>query len=77
MCSVNASEEIELLAARRQEIWAGAPAEDGEVAGIVLRLADLHEERRILRAKETSGKGRSEIVRSAKLDAEIERLMTG
>lgn len=70
-------DEIEKLSARRQEIWAGAQAEEGEVDRIGTKLADLHEERRISRAKETSGKGRSEIVRSAKLDAEIERLMTG
>lgn len=71
-------DEIEELSARRQAIWSGAAeAEDGEIARIGDRLADLHEGRRIARAKETSGKGRSEIVRSAKLDAEIERLMTG
>lgn len=74
---MDVADEIEKLAERRQAIWAGAETVEGEITRIGTRLAELHEERRIARAKETSGKGRSEIVRSAKLDAEIERLMTG
>lgn len=75
--SKSAFDEIEELSARRQEIWSQGGGEEGEIDRITARLADLHEGRRIGRAKEQSGKGRSEIVRSAKLDAELERLMTG
>lgn len=74
--SVSAFDEIEVLSARRQKLWSERGDPD-EIERITAQLFNLHEERRILRAKADTGKGRSEIVRSAKLDAELERLMTG
>lgn len=67
--------EIDKLSARRQEIWAGAPAvSDDEVSQITARLADLYEARRVEEAQVRAG-DRAEITRRAKVEAEIERLM--
>ena len=70
------SDEIHRLATRRQDIWFGrAPGESGEVSRLTLQLADLYEERRSEDARFRSGE-RAEIVRRARVETELERLMT-
>lgn len=47
------------------------------MARIEARLKQLYEDRRITAAREASGMSRKQIVRRARLETELERLMTG
>ena len=70
-------EEIEELTRRRQAILSKGGGEPGEVERIGRLIAALYEERRAARARDSSGISRDEIVRRARLEGEIERLMSG
>ncbi len=71
----NTSVEIERLSHRRAELWANPlKAAPGEVARIAKRIADLYETRRIERAQDR-GLSRAEIVRRARVETELERLI--
>lgn len=65
--------EIEALAKRRQELWHGDGGNPGEADKIGQRIGDLYEEKRALQA----GTDREAIVRRARVETELERLMTG
>ncbi len=69
------SEQIDQLARRRQYLLANESGSD-EIARIGKELDALYEDLRIERARDASGLTRSEIVRRARLDVEIERLMS-
>lgn len=67
--------EIERLSERRQELWTTGEKSE-EVEKITSKLNELYEERRITSARERAG-DRAEITRRAKVETELERLMTG
>lgn len=68
-------DEIDRLSRRRQALWAGAPADSpAEVSRITTRLADLYEQKRHDHAR-TSSRRRAEIVRRARVEWELERLV--
>jgi hypothetical protein len=68
--------KIEVLTARRHAIWSGAPEKVvGEAVNIGKQLADLYEQRRHERVRAESGRTRTEIVRRARVESELERLM--
>ena len=72
---MDVSAEIESLSVRRQEIWCGG--EGGpEVVSITRKLAELFEQRRHQRAKAATGPRRDEIVRQARVESELERLIS-
>lgn len=67
-------DEIDRLSRRRQELRLGGEAEDlREVDRITSRLADLYEQKRHEAAQ--SFGSRAEIVRRARVESELERLM--
>lgn len=67
--------EIERLSSRRQSIWANGDGDPGEVDRINGRLAELYETRRHERAHVTP-ELRAAVVRLARVESELERLMT-
>jgi hypothetical protein len=70
------SSQIEELAVRRQAIWFGQSVEDGYmVRTLTSQLHDLYEERRINDARKRTG-DRTEITRQARIETELERLMS-
>lgn len=68
--------EIHRLSDRRQAVWFGSLGETAEVARIAVRLADLYERKRFERAQAETGTRRAEIVRRARVESELERLMS-
>lgn len=66
--------EIERLSRRRQEIWAGAPSEPGEIKKISDLLAALYEERRTENGQ--PNRTRADVIRRARVESELERLMS-
>lgn len=76
MTEAKINDEIARLNARRSAIWAGAENAPGEAARIGKKLADLYDERRSVRAQQTSGRRRPDIVKHARVESELERLMT-
>lgn len=65
--------EIEKLASDRQKLWFGdRPGTPGEATRISNQLADLYEERRAL----VAGGDRDTIVKRARVETELERLMS-
>ena len=75
MSSEAISAEIERVAQRRHAAWRGEFGDGFEVPRLTAQLHDLYEERRIEDARKRSG-NRSEIARRAKVETELERLMT-
>jgi len=74
---VDSSTEIERLVARRAAIWAGREeGAPGEVQRISGRLADLYEQRRHERTQAATGRKPEDIRRQARVETELERLMT-
>lgn len=71
----DADAEIHRLSARRQEIWRGASDEPGEAQRIAKQLADLYEERRFTQARSVGSRSNTEIVRQARVESELERLI--
>lgn len=69
------SAEIHEVSQQRQACWANGadPIETGRLAR---KLADLYEEKRILHAQERTGKTKSEIIRQARVESELERLIS-
>jgi hypothetical protein len=68
--------EIHRLSARRQEIWGGSPDTPGEAQRLAKQLADLYEERRFTQARSVVGSSSNvEIVRRARVESELERLI--
>ena len=68
-------DEIERLSRRRQALWAGGEPDSGaEVSRIAARLADIYEQKRHDQAR-TSSVRRVEIVRRARVEWELERLV--
>lgn len=67
---------IHELAKRRQEIWAGAASEPGEVKRLTTELEELYRERRAAATQAAVGRTRSEIVRRARVESELERLIS-
>jgi hypothetical protein len=72
----NVDAEIARLSERRSALWSGAvEGFSGEAAKIAKQLEDLYERKRT--AKATEGhRPRQEIVRRARVESELERLMT-
>lgn len=70
------SAEIERLTAERQALWCAGGDHGTEIARISSRLADLYEQKRQQAAQAASGRKRSEIVLRARVESELERLMT-
>lgn len=69
------SAEIARLAARRQELWAGAPEErDRELEHIALQLDTLYEQRREEHARDRSGRSRETILASERITRQIDKL---
>ena len=66
---------IHELSQRRQEIWAGAASEPGEVQRIAKELEELYRERRAAKTHAEIGRTRGEIVRRARVESELERLI--
>lgn len=66
--------EIEHFSMRRQQAWASGNTD--EVARITSRLADLYEERRRQRAQD-GYRDRAEIIRRARVESELERMIVG
>ena len=67
--------QIEQVSARRQAVWAGAPeAFTQEAVKLGSQLADLYELRRQERA--SGDRNRGDIVRQARVESELERLIT-
>ena len=74
--SVDRDAEIERLSRSRQEIWSGLRiGEPGEIKSISDQLAKLYEERR-LDAGENPGRSRTDVIRRARVESELERLMS-
>lgn len=70
-------DEIEHLSRRRQTIWFEGPGDGGgggEVLRLTGRLADLYEQKRHEVAQMTAVK-RTEVVRRARVESELERLV--
>lgn len=72
----NVDVEIARLSERRSALWAGdGEGYSGEAAKIASQLEELYERKRT--AKATEGhRPRQEIVRRARVESELERLMT-
>ena len=70
-------DEIERLSRRRQGLWLSVAPSDGshEVKRIASRLADLYEQKRHEAAQSTSVR-RTEIVKRARVESELERMMS-
>jgi hypothetical protein len=68
--------QIDELSRRRQDLWAGDGDDAAEVGRIGRRLADLYEAKRISSAQDTGGRSRAEIVRQARVESELERLIS-
>lgn len=68
--------EINRLAERRQEIWSEGYGEGTEVARITARLADLYDQKRHETSQTATGARRADIVRQARVESELERLMS-
>lgn len=71
------AEEIDRLSRRREVLWAGEVTAESsrEIDRITARLADLYEQKR-MDAVQASGARRAEIVRRARVESELERLMS-
>ena len=70
--------EIHRLSERRSAIWSGRVVTfQGETQRIAARLAELYEEKRHALARDRSGRSRDDIVRGARIEAELERLTSG
>lgn len=67
------SSQIENVSRERQEAWRSGDAVS--VARLTRKLADLYEDRRIERARRSRG-SHEEIVRKARIEVELERLMS-
>lgn len=76
--SYNLAAEIDRLSRRRHELWAqGGGPDPHEVGRISARLHEAYEELRLARAaEEVGGRKRADIVRQARVESELERLMT-
>lgn len=66
-------EEIEFLTELRRRIWAGEA--EGRPEDITEKLAELFDQRRRARAEQLHGNP-SEIIRRARIEAELERMMS-
>jgi urease gamma subunit len=69
-------QRIHELSARRQEIWSGAKPEPGEVERITKELNELYRERRAGKTVAEMGASRAEIVKRARVESELERLIS-
>lgn len=67
--------QIAQVSARRQEIWAGAPSEPGEVTRLSKQLEDLYEARRMSLAQNPTV-SRADVIRRARVESELERLIS-
>ena len=67
---------IERLVAERKEHWTSGCSEPGAVAALTKKIDDLYEQRRIERASIGAG-SREAIVRRARIEVELERMMSG
>lgn len=74
--TMSAQVEIDRLAERRQEIWCSGDGEAAEVVRITARLSDLYDQKRHERTAAFTGARRTEIVRQARVESELERLMS-
>lgn len=71
------ADEIEALSRQRQRIWFSCePYRGVEVERITSRLAGLYEQKRHERAQTRARASRSDIVRRARVESELERLMS-
>ena len=69
-------DRIHAVSRKRQEIWAGAPSEPGEVERLSKELTDLYRERRASKTRAEVGVTRDEIVKRARVESELERLIS-
>lgn len=68
--------EIARLVKLRQDIWGGrAEGAPGEAKRIASKLADLYDERRAMEARDRT-LTRADVIRRARVESELERLMT-
>ena len=69
------SNQIEQASRERSEAWSSGDAV--VVARLTAKLADLYEERRIERARLSGSlRNRSDVMRRARIETELERLMS-
>jgi hypothetical protein len=78
---VTESELVHLIteaSERRQAIWRGREPErfENEAGYLGAKLADLYEQLREARVQARTGRSRQEVVRRARIELEIERLMS-
>lgn len=66
--------EIGKLAEERQQLWSNGENSSGRAVQIGRQIADLYEEKRMLIAHQRAGKSRSDIIRNARVESELERL---
>lgn len=70
-------EEIEALSRKRQAIWfSGEPYRGGDVDRLSSRLTGLYEQKRHELAQRGARASRADIVRRARVESELERLMS-
>ncbi len=69
-------ERIHELSQRRQEIWSGATPDPGEIERISKELQELYRDRRAGKTREEVGISRAEIVKRARVESELERLIS-
>lgn len=66
---------IDRVSARRSELWANN-GDPGEIVVLGRELVNLYEEKRHHVARDRSGRSRAEIVRQARVESELERLIS-
>lgn len=73
---MTSQERIDQLSAYRQQLWSQGVPDPEEIARVERKLQEAYEDRRIERAQRSHGT-RKQIFHRARIEFEIEKLMTG